>query len=178
MKFISHHKWLKKQVKIVGENQILFPKSDLIVTLNNVSSAIDKYNEELFLEDKIQLIQLIGLNLRNADKSYFNGWSEYLFKENPFVKAGHIFNNCKECYNTALAPSTLRKHYNERLVELHQINNNEVIHCLEKGKIIDPKVFSLLVEYFYLFTSIDLTGFPELIGIDRKQCKKCKLIKD
>lgn len=174
MKFISQFKWLEKQAKVVNGNQILLPKSDLIIALNNVSSAIEEYNDELFLEKKIQLIQLIGINLRNSDKYFFNSWSEHMFKEHTFEKVGHIFYNCKECYKTAFTPNSLRKQYNDYLVELHILNNNEVIHCLEKGNMINTSVFPQLVEYFEIITSIDLTGFPELKGIDRKQCKKCR----
>lgn len=174
MKFISQYKWLEKQAKVVNGTHILLPKTDIIIALNNVCSTIDEYNDDLFLEKKIQLIQLIGINLRNSDKSFFNSWSEYLFKENTFEKVGHIFYNCKDCYNTAFAPSSLRRQYNEHLVELHILNNNEVIHCLEKGKMIKTEIFPQLVEYFEILTNIDLTGFPELIGIDRKQCKKCR----
>ncbi|WP_256469076.1 hypothetical protein [Flavobacterium sp. K5-23] len=38
---------------------------------------------------------------------------------------------------------------------------------------IKPEIFPQLVEYFEILTDIDLTGFPELNGIDRKQCKNC-----
>lgn len=174
MKFESQYKWLEKQAKVLNGNYILLPKTDLIIALNTVSSAIEEYDDNLFLEKKMQLIQLIGINLRNSDKSFFNCWSEHLFKVNTFEKVGHFFNNCKECYNIAFTPSSLRKYYNERLVELHILNNNEVIHCLEKGNMINPAIFPQLVEYFEILTNIDLTGFPELKGVDRKQCKNCK----
>lgn len=174
MKFISPYKWLEKQAKVVNDSQIILPKTDIMISLNNVSSAIDEYNEDLFLEKKIQLIQLIGLNLRNADKSYFNEWNQFIIKANPFIKVSNIFNNCKTCYDTAFFPNTLRNNLNPRLAELHILNNNEVIHCLEKGKIISPENFPILVEYFELLTSIDLTGFPKLEGIDIIRCKKCR----
>ena len=173
MKFISQHKWLEKQVKF-NKTQIILPKINIIVCLNNVSAAIDEYNVDCPLEKKIQLIQTIGLNLRNADKGFFNEWSQNLFKLNSFEKVSNIFYGCNDCYQKAFAPNSLRKHYNDRLVELHILNNDKVIHSLEKGKIINPEVYPELVEYFDILTNIDLTGFPELKSMPRKQCKKCK----
>jgi hypothetical protein len=173
MKFESQYKWLEKQAKIVDERTLVIPRSDLIIALNAVSTAIDKYNDELFLEEKYSLVQQMGLNLRSADKSYFIGWSENVKNNNPFEKIKDIFYECRACYDTAFAPSGLRKNFNERLVELHTINNTEILHPLERGEMINIDRFPELVEYFEIITSIDLTGFPALNGLDRKQCKKC-----
>lgn len=172
MKFESPHKWLEKQARFINE-QLVLPANDIMIALNTVNEAINNYNDDLPLERKIQLIQIIGLNLRNADKSYFNSWNKSLIEGNPFEMVSEIFDGCKDCYSKALAASTLRNKFSPRLAELHIRNNDEVIHSLEKGNIIKTTIFPSLVEYFNILTSIDLITTPALEDIARKQCKKC-----
>ena len=173
MQFNAEYDWLQKQAKVIEGKGVLLPLRDVIVPLCVAETSIMEYNPEDSLIERVAIVQSIGLNLRNADKAYFNKWNKLIKLKNPFERVGAIF-SCSNCYNSSISTNSLREHFSQRLVELSDINNEKVIHAMDRGNLVDTEVFPLLKEYFSILTSIDLTGFPALTGINKKVCKSCK----
>lgn len=171
-KFFSEHKWLEKQVKIIW-NRIILPNKDIMHSLILAERNIKKYENGLDMLDKIEKIQLIWLNLRWADIAYFNSFEKKIRKTKEYKKSENIF-NCKWCYDKTLSARELRKKFNPRLIELNNINNDEIIHAMDKWKPPNIKLIKELKEYFNILTTeTDLTWYPQLNILPISKCSSC-----
>jgi len=141
---ISPNDWFIKAGAIIYDNDKLkLPIKDIIIPMHQASTSIEKYEKEKDLPQtmdivgKVQLIQNIGINVRAADKAYFNLWSSALIKNSiNNEEAVSLFYGCKNCLQTSLSPNSLREHVAPKLKELSNLNNNRIIHAMDSGGMI------------------------------------------
>ena len=185
---VSPNDWFKKAGATISDDWkiqhpfkgILLPMKDILSPMNNASTSIERYEKEKDLPQtmdvfgKLQLIQNIGLNVRAADKAYFNLWSSTLIK-NHINNEDHVllYGGCKNCLQASLSPNSLREHVAPKLKELSDLNNNKIIHVMDSGGMIKESNAYIVFEYYNEFLNLNLMNFPEIKLLKKRKCKQC-----
>jgi len=179
---ISPNSWLIKAGAYISfEDKIILPLKCVLIPMHHASTSIEKYHKEkdlpqtMDLVGKMQLIQNIGLNVRSADKAYFNEWSSTIVQNNinneDVIK---LFGECKNCFKKSLSGNSLREFVSPRLKELSDLNNTKIIHGLDSGKPIIPETdFHIVFDYYQEFLTLNLMHFPALKSLPKQKCKEC-----
>ena len=178
---VSPNDWFKKAgVTIYDNDKLQLPIRDIILPMHHASTSIERYEKEKDLPQtmdvfgKFQLIQNIGINVRAADKAYFNLWSSALIKNSINNEATVIlFGGCKNCLQASLSPNSLREHVAPKLKELSDLNNNKIIHAMDSGEMIKESDAHIVFEYYNEFLNLNLMYFPEIQSLKKRKCKQC-----
>ena len=178
---ISPNAWITRAGgHLTKEDIVALPIKVIIMPMHNASTSIERYEREkhkpqtMDLVGKMQLIQNIGLNVRTADKAYFNEWSKALIAKNinePNVI--NLFGGCKNCLQSSLSPNSLREFVSPKLKELSDQNNVKIIHAMDSGGMIQESDANIVFEYYNEFLSLNLMYFPEIKSLPIKRCKQC-----
>jgi len=172
---VSPNDWLiKAGAFITPEGKIRMPMKFLLIPMNNASKSIVAYNSGLPLDERMRLVQTIGLNIRNADKAYFGNWSRTLVEVNKVNRVClSLFNNCMNCLAKSTSASALREHVSPELKRLGHENNDKIIHAMDSRNIIDSNDFHVVFEYYDCFLGLNLMFFPAIKDLQKQQCKEC-----
>ncbi len=178
---VSPNDWFNKAgVTISEDDKLQLPIRDIILPMHHASASIKRYEKEkdmpqtMDVFSKLQLIQNIGINVRAADKAYFNLWSSALIKNSINNEdAVLLFGGCKNCLQASLSPNSLREHVAPRLKELSDINNNKIIHAMDSGGMIKESDAHIVFEYYNEFLNLNLMYFPEIKSLKKRKCKQC-----
>gem|GEM_PF-4185254 len=148
--------------------------------MHHASVSIEKFNKEKDLPQtmdilgRMQLIQSIGLNVRSADKAYFNKWSSSIIdSEINNKKTFQFFNNCIICFKKTFSSNSLREFISPTLKKLSDENNNKIIHAMDSGGMIKTEHFNIVFEYYNEFIKLNLLYFPPIENYPKKKCKNC-----
>ena len=179
---VSPNKWITKAGGYLSvEDKLIFPMKCILMPMHQASTSIEKYNKEKHLPQtmdllgKMQLIQNIGLNVRAADKAYFNEWSQALIQINrDNMDSLKLFSDCKNCMSKSLSGNSLREFVSLRLKELSDLNNTKIIHAMDSGKLIREGDTHIVFDYYEEFLKLELLYFPELKSLPIKKCGGCK----
>jgi len=179
---ISPNNWITKAGgHLSRDGKIRLPIRAILLPMHHASTSIEQYKEEkdkpqtMDIVGKMQLIQNIGLNVRAADKAYFNMWSsaiiDYNINNSEVVK---MFGGCKNCLKSSLSPNSLREQVSPKLKQLSDLNNTKIIHTMDSGGMIKESDIHIVFEYYDEFLSLNLMSFPEVNTLPKKKCNKCK----
>ncbi len=178
---ISPNKWITKAGgHLTKDDKIALPIKAILMPMHNASTSIERYEKEkdkpqtMDLIGKMQLIQNIGLNVRAADKAYFNEWSKTLITKNinePSIV--NLFGGCKNCLQSSLSPNSLREFVSPKLKELSDQNNEKIIHAMDSGGMIKETDTNIVFEYYDAFLALNLMYFAEIKSLPIKRCKQC-----
>ena len=179
---VSPNSWITKaKGYLSAEDKLILPMKCTLIPMHQASTSIEKYNKEkdfpqtMDLVGKMQLIQNIGLNVRAADKAYFNEWSEGLIQINKNNTASiKLFRDCKNCMSKSLSGNSLREFVSLRLKELSDLNNTKIIHAMDSGNLISEEDIHIVFDYYEEFLNLELLGFPELKSLPIRKCGECK----
>lgn len=100
VEIISENNWWNKAGAFVDKKTMTLhlPMKHILVSMKNASHCVETYNEALPLDERMLTIQTLSINLRNADKAYFQKWSEGLIEANiSDENVLKVFNNCNSC---------------------------------------------------------------------------------
>lgn len=178
---VSPNNWLKKAgVTISDEDELKLPIRDIIMPMHQASICVERYEKEKDLTQtmdvygRLQLIQNIGINVRAADKAYFNLWSSALIRSNiNNEEVVCLFDGCKNCLQASLSPNSLREHVSPKLKELSELNNKKIIHAMDSGGMIKDSDAHIVFEYYNEFLNLNLMYFPEIKSLKKRKCKQC-----
>lgn len=178
---ISPNKWITRAGgHLTKDDKVILPLKAILVPMHNASTSIEKYEKEkdkpqtMDLIGKMQLIQNIGLNVRAADKAYFNEWSKTIIANNignSDVVA--LFEGCKNCFQSSLSPNSLREFVSPGLKNLSDLNNTKIIHAMDSGGMIEEQDIHVVFDYYDEFLRLNLMYFPEVRSFPKKKCKEC-----
>lgn len=178
---VSPNNWIIRAGGHLSENdKLIQPMKCVLMPMHHASTSIEKYRKEkdlpqtMDLVGKMQLIQNIGLNVRTADKAYFNEWSNAIIQNglnsSEVIK---LFEGCKNCFKKSFSGNSLREFVSPRLKELSDLNNEKIIHTMDSGKLIDNQDFQVVFDYYDEFIQLNLLSFPALKDLPKKKCKEC-----
>jgi len=179
---VSPNNWIiKAKGYLTTEDKLILPLKCILIPMHQASTSIEKYNKEkdlpqtMDLVGKMQLIQNIGLNVRAADKAYFNEWSKGLIQINKDnITSLKLFGGCINCLSKSLSGNSLREFVSLRLKELSDLNNAKIIHAMDSGKYINADDVHIVFDYYEEFLKLELLGFPGLKSLPISKCRECK----
>jgi hypothetical protein len=173
---VSPNNWITKAgAYLSSEDKLVLPMKLTLVPLNNASKCIEEFEDNLQLDVRIRLVQTIGLNVRNADKAYFNEWSSILIEKNIHNEtAVHLFGGCKNCFQKSLSANALREHVSPKLKQLSDANNTKIVHSMDTGTILQETDFHVAFDYYNCFMELNLMHFPEVKSLPTLKCKTCE----
>ncbi|WDP92307.1 MAG: hypothetical protein HUN04_22315 [Desulfobacter sp.] len=179
--FIAPNQWLTKAGAFLSKSgKPILPIKAILMPMHQASVSIERYKQDkdkpqtMDLIGKRQLIQNIGLNVRSADKAYFNTWSKNIIESNIDNRSAvELFNGCKNCLQSSLSPNSLREYISPKLKELSDLNNSKIIHSMDTGGMIKEKNFNIVFDYYNEFMKINLMHYPEIKSLPIKRCKEC-----
>lgn len=158
----------------------VLPIKGILVPMHHASTSIERYEKEkdksqtMDVIGRMQLIQNIGLNVRAADKAYFDEWSKALVCRNiNNTEVIALFGGCKNCFQSSLSANSLREFVSPKLRLLSDQNNTKIIHALDSGGMIQESDFHVVFEYYDEFLRLNLLFFPEIKSLPKKKCKQC-----
>ena len=178
---VSPNNWIVKAGgHLAAEDKLILPMKCVLMPMHQASTIIEKYRKEMNLPQtmdlvgKMQLIQNIGLNVRAADKAYFNEWSSVIIQNDiDSTDVINLFGGCKNCFKKSLSGNSLREFVSTRLKELGDLNNNKIIHAMDSGKLINERDINIVFDYYDEFLKLNLLYFPALKSLPKKKCKEC-----
>jgi len=178
---VSPNNWIVRAGgHLSAEDKLILPMKCVLMQLHQASTSIEKYRKEMDLPQtmdlvgKMQLIQNIGLNVRAADKAYFNEWSITIIQNNiDSTDVMNLFGGCKNCFKKSLSGNSLREFVSARLKELGDLNNIKIIHAMDSGKLINERDVHVVFDYYEEFIKLNLLYFPALKSLPKKKCKEC-----
>jgi len=145
------------------------PMKYLIVPVSEASKSIEKYKKAKSYEEKMALVKLIAINIRQAETTYFDTWSKSILFFNK-DRIPNIF-PCKECFKKTMSANSLREHISEPILILRKNVNYEIIHATENGYTFTLN-FDLVEQYYNEFIDLPLFNFPEVKSLPIKFCKE------
>jgi Tfp pilus assembly protein PilF len=140
-----------------------------------IEKSLAGFSGNIKFDKKIELMQLIAINLRNCDNAYFEDFYAYLLANKPYNNNKKEYNNCPKCFKTTLDYDNLRRNYNEKLFSLRELINSEVIHGQENDKIINLDNFEHLVGYYEIINKLYSTKHSN-VSFKIERCDKHNLI--
>jgi hypothetical protein len=178
---VSPNDWFQKAgVIISNDDKLRLPIREILLPMHHASICIERYEKEkdrsqtMDVFGKLQLIQNIGINVRVADKAYFNLWSSAIITNTINNEASVIqFGGCKNCLQATLSPNSLREHVAPKLKELSDLNNEKIIHAMDSGGMIKESDFYIVFKYYNEFLNLNLLYFPAIESLKKKKCKQC-----
>ena len=178
---ISPNNWITRAGgHLTIDDKVHLPIKAILVPMHHASISIERYEKEkdkpqtMDIVGKMQLIQNIGLNVRAADKTYFNEWSKMLIQKN--INNNEVialFGSCKNCFQSTLSPNSLREFVSSKLKILSDQNNEKIIHAMDSGGMIRESDIHIVFEYYDEFLRLNLMFFPEIRSLQKKKCKEC-----
>jgi len=179
---ISPKNWIVRAGgHLTTEDKLVLPMKCVLVPIHQASTSIEKYEKEKYLPQtmdlvgRIQLVQNIGLNVRVADKAYFNEWSSIIIEKNiNNNEVIDLFGGCKNCFKTSLSGNSLREYVSPTLKALGDQNNSKIIHAMDSGKLIKESDTHIVFDYYEEFLKLNLMYYPALKSFPIKKCKECK----
>ncbi len=178
---ISPNEWISKAGgHLTKEDKVILPIRAILIPMHNASTSIERYEKEkdmpqtMDVAGKMQLIQNIGLNIRAADKAYFNEWSKTLISINIHNRdVIKLFGECNNCFQSSLSPNSLREFVSPELKTLSDQNNIKIIHAMDSGDMIKESDTHIVFEYYDKFLQLNLMYFPEIKSLPIRKCKEC-----
>lgn len=177
----SPNQWITRAGGHVSEEgNCVLPMKDILVPMHNASTSLVQYEAEkdesqtMDRVGKMQLIQGIAYNVRAADKAYFGLWSKTLIEINIKLPATvELFGGCKNCLQSSFSQNALREHVSPELKLLSDLNNENIIHKLDSGGIIQEQDYEIAIRYYNEFLNLNLMFYPEVKSLKKKVCREC-----
>lgn len=179
---VSPNDWfVKAGVRLTPDDKLVLPLKCVLLPIHQASICIEKYKKEKDLPQtmnaigRMQLVQNIGLNVRAADKAYFNEWSDSIIKNNiNKEEVIELFGGCKNCFQSSISGNSLREFVSPALKELSDQNNVKIIHAMDSGQVIKGRDFHIVFDYYDEFLKLNLLFFPTTaMSLPKKKCKAC-----
>ncbi|MFZ5392291.1 MAG: hypothetical protein ACOZAR_03830 [Patescibacteria group bacterium] len=168
---VSANDWLNKIGCKIVDGKIRLPMKHLIFPLMKASEEMEKYKNFKRLNEQMKCIDVIALNVRQADNAYFFAWSQSILVSNKKETIPEIF-PCYNCFQKTISSDNLRKHFSSKLQKLRDKVSSEIIHAAEAGVIVSSKHFGLVEEYYNEFISLNMFYFSGIKDLNVCFCKE------
>lgn len=172
-KITSPNDWFNKiGIKVDANGQIQMPMKFLITPLAEASSEMERYHTVEGWSEKMRIIKMIALNVRQVDNAYFGFWSKSILFTNPKSKIPKSF-PCYKCFRITMSTNSLKANVLPSILELRNDVNKKIIHATENGYSFTLD-FKLVGNYYNQILSLNMFHFPGIKALPIQLCKTHK----
>jgi predicted peroxiredoxin len=158
----SPNNWIVRAGAYVSDGKIVMPHKFLLIPLALASEAVEIFNKENSWKKRLESVQAIAINVRNAETAFFRKVSEII---NEINKNGSKIEICEKCIRDNLFDTNLK--------EIRRAVNSKIIHKMESGEAILMEDFHFAIDYYNEIFKLPLINPIHWEAKTFKPCKDC-----